>query len=745
MLVRAYRLTDRFGVVLIKCAVALTEATLAGLTVVRLGMWAVVRGIWAVIGGILGVIAAVIALIVRIITPVFRLFGAGMVALSRRAAVSAGGAASGVMARRAARAEITNTVAPDPLRLQNRVLSILVIVLGFIVLGVLIWATDPSRNASAPVGGDASGLNPVLPVQSGGQPATTVASNPLIAPTTVAALPTAVPTATGLPGPITPRGTIAFVVREKGQTDVWAVPVGSRTALRLTNSPSDDRDPAWSPDGTKLAYASHQDGNWEIYVYDLNSGKTARMTYDLSFQGGPSWSPDGEWLAYESYQGNNLDVYVMRIDGSQAPLRLTDNAAPDFSPAWSPDGRTIAFVSWRDGNEDIYTFSLDNPRDDAVVDITNTPDRQEEYPSWSPDGKLIAYSALDEGLEKVFVKQAGDPSLPPQVLVRGRAPTWSPDGASLVLAEDSVDSTHLVAEPFSGAGVGTEIIPVPAGSTHPVWTSGPLPAALVRSGGLPPGVTEPLYVEQVSQPSGDPPYRLKTLTDVKAPNAVLSERVNDSFSALRERSLSATGWDFLGNLEDAFWQINRPPQPGEDRHNWLMTGRSFAINRNAIVGFPAPIEVVREDVNVNTYWSVYVRVADNAQSGQLGEPLRRMPWDFASRNQGDVQAYDEGGRLRAEMPVGYYVDLTQIAEDYGWDRVPSGSDWRANFNSTNYWLFQKRDGLVWYDAMRELYTEGQLAGFVQRPATPAPGELREPITGQNELATQAPVIGGDGG
>ena len=97
------------------------------------------------------------------------------------------------------------------------------------------------------------------------------------------------------------------------------------------------------------------------------------------------------------------------------------------------------------------------------------------------------------------------------------------------------------------------------------------------------------------------------------------------------------------------------------------------------------------------------------------------------------------------MPVGYYVDLTQMAEDYGWDRVPSGSDWRANFNSTNYWLFQKRDGLIWYDAMRELYTEGQLAGFVQRPATPGPGELREPITGQSGLATQAPVLGGDGG
>jgi hypothetical protein len=76
---------------------------------------------------------------------------------------------------------------------------------------------------------------------------------------------------------------------------------------------------------------------------------------------------------------------------------------------------------------------------------------------------------------------------------------------------------------------------------------------------------------------------------------------------------------------------------------------------------------VREDIGVNTYWHVYVRVADDAQSGQLGEPLRTMPWDFASRTRGDVQAYNEGGRIRTTMPAGYYVDLTQLAADYGWD------------------------------------------------------------------------------
>ena len=156
-----------------------------------------------------------------------------------------------------------------------------------------------------------------------------------------------------------------------------------------------------------------------------------------------------------------------------------------------------------------------------------------------------------------------------------------------------------------------------------------------------------------------------------------------------------------------------------------MTGRAVSVTRNAIVGFPPPLEVLREDVDVETYWRILVRVSDDAQSGQLGEPLRHLPWDFASRTAGDVQAYDQGGRFRDEVPQGYYIDFTQLAADYGWLRVPAGRDWRANSNTINYWSLQKRDGLSWFEAMREIYTEDQLGSFVPtvtpsvRPTAPA--------------------------
>lgn len=715
MLLRAYRFTDKLGIVLLKLSTALAYALLAGLGDV-LGVVAyVLRGVFAALALVAGLLVRIFGGLLKGLFAVLRRVGAVGLFLLNLVNRLLGGAAGSVttgagsaMARRAARAEMEAGLAEDPLRAQNRVLSGVTVVLLAALIGVILWATNPTRtstNAPPP-----AVLN--LNAAAATAPAAT-------APT----LPTLIPTATPIPSILQARGTLAYVVRENGQDDIWAVGVGDRTPLRLTNNIEDDRDPAWSPDGRRLAYASRQDGNWEIYIYDVFSGATTRMTYDLSFQGAPRWSPDGQWLVYESYQGNNLDVYVMRADGSEIN-RLTDHPAPDFSPAWSPDGRRIAFVSWRDSSQDVHLFSLDDPRDAASINLSNTPQRDEDYPVWSPDGKLLAYSALDEGIEKVFVKPADDPASVAQALGRGRAPTWSPDGASLVVAVDSIDTTQLVAIPFAGTGFATLVVPVAQGATSPDWSPGPLPQPLVNAGGLPSGSTQPLFIEQEQATNTDPPFKLNSLIAVEAPVSALSDRVNDSFNALRDQVLNEAGWDFLGRLEDAFWPIDRLPQPGEERRNWHMTGRAFSINRNAIVGFPAPIEVLREDIGIETEWRILVRVAEEAQDGQLGEPLRRMPWDFLSRNEGDVDAYNEGGRLRREVPSGYYVDLTRLARDFGWERVASRSDWRANFNSTNYWMFVKPGGLAWYDAMREVYTEGQLGGFTSGNTT-AP-EAAEP-------------------
>ena len=712
MLARAYRLTDKTGVAFIKSCLLALDWLLDGLLLIerrllRPVLRPFVRGIMALVLLVVGLVAG--------------LFGG-----ARKVSQAGSTSTRTAMARRTARAEMAASVPEDPLRRQNRALSLMTLLLLVGLIAVVVWATNPRAETPLPVSGGSAAL---AATTGPGQPAST----PL-----PAALATAVPTATQLPAALAVQGSLAYVVRELGQTDLWASPVAGHAPIRITNSPEDERDPVWSPDGSQLAYASRQDGNWELYLYDVESGETSRLTYDLSFQGGPAWSPDGQWLVYENYQGDNLDVYILRLNSGEAPIRLPGNSeAPDFSPAWSPDGRRIAFTSWRDGNQDIYVFSLD---DQSVVNVTNTPDRNEDFAVWHPDAdtNLIAYSALDSGFDKVFVQSASDVASPPQAVALGSRPAWSPDGNSLIFSADSAGGTQLIAVPFGDASGFAPVIAVPAGTRDPSWTAAPLPASLVNAGGLPAAIVDPLYEEQVTERGTDPPFALNNIGST-VENAVLSDRVNDSFIALREAALNTVGWDLLGRLDAAFWPLDRPPEPGVDRRNWHLAGRAVALPRALIAGFPASLEIVREDVGVNTEWRMFARVADDAQDGQLGEPLRTMPWDFASRTQGDVEAYDEGGRLRRDMPDGYYVDVTELAQDYGWDRVPAGTDWRANANSINFWEFIKTQGLDWYAAMREIYAEGPLINFAPTAAAPASGSAPATPAPAAATATLAPA------
>lgn len=737
MLLRVYRLTDKIGLVLLKLGAAFGDWLLDGLLVsgklVRRGadgifallmiLVSMVLGLgqqlfngilWLLRGG-LRLLRAIGRGLSGVLGFILRLFGrtARTTARASTSAVSAGvRSANHAVARRAARDEIDVILTEDPLKVQNRRLSALVVILGVFVVGAVLWATDPGRaTASAPVAvanvaNDIGAGSSLLVADATAQP--TGETLDVILPVA-----TAIPTATQIPAALQERGSIAFTRREQGQTDLWAVGVGARDPIRITNDVADERDPSWNTDGTRLAYASQQDGNWELYVYDMATQASSRVTFDLAFQANPRWSPDSLWLVYESYLRDNLEIVAVPLDGSQPPQAITNHPAPDFSPVWSPDGRRIAFVSWRDGNQDIYVISLDNP--DELINLTNTPLRNEDHPSWSPDGRFIAFSALEQGSERVFVKAVEQPDVPADVVSFGRTPSWSPAGASIVYAVDSVDGTqtHIQAVPYGQTSdVPTQVLSVPAIAFDPTWSARVLPPQLVSSGGLPLAITNGLFDEQVVEDrDADALIGLQTLPNVQTEQAFLSDRVNDSFNALRERILNESDLDYLRQLDDAFWQLERLPNPGEERRNWHMTGRAFAITRNSLLGFPPPIEVVREDVGVETFWRIYLRVEDDAQTGQLGEPLRQMPWDFLSATQGDVEAYNQGGRLRGDVPSGYYIDLTQLAEDYGWERRAAGSDWRANVATRNFWLFTKTDGLSWYDAMLEIYPEGQLVNF----------------------------------
>jgi TolB protein len=190
------------------------------------------------------------------------------------------------------------------------------------------------------------------------------------------------------------------------------------TVTQITDAPGDDLSPAWSPDGTLIAFSGGGEGNSEIYVVPTTGGEPVNLTNDPGDDFSPAWSPDGTLIAFSSYRGEGLDaeVFLMNADGSDQRA-ITSNDAMDGAPAWSPDGTRIAFESDRDapppespspgmivftaGISDIYVMNADGS---DVVRVTQRADGGgAAHPSWSPDGTYLAYGLGQFGMHGIAI------------------------------------------------------------------------------------------------------------------------------------------------------------------------------------------------------------------------------------------------------------------------------------------------------------------------------------------------------
>jgi hypothetical protein len=194
-----------------------------------------------------------------------------------------------------------------------------------------------------------------------------------------------------------PDGTkIVFSTREDSRWQLYIMNADGTNPTKLTRSVDDERDdyhdPSWSPDGTKIAYSYYTedldddwvDDGYEIYVENANrGGRTLLTDIDETDDFAPDWSPDGTKIAYHSLNFSSIEcnneIYVMNADGTN-PTRLACNPASDISPIWSPDGTKIVFQSNRDGNSEIYVMNADGS---GQTNISNNP-AFEDQPDWGP-------------------------------------------------------------------------------------------------------------------------------------------------------------------------------------------------------------------------------------------------------------------------------------------------------------------------------------------------------------------------
>ncbi len=184
-----------------------------------------------------------------------------------------------------------------------------------------------------------------------------------------------------------PDGTqIAFAGRDAINYDIYIMPASGGDPIRLTRGEGSNLHPAWSPDGTRIGFESNRDGVWDVYTINPQGGDLTNLTNSPSNDGNIAWSPDGTQIAFVSDRDGKLNIYTMNIDGSNL-RQLTRNAGDNVFPAWSPDGRELVFRSTRTGNKQIYRMSVNGT---GLRRLTNHPD-DDDHPAWSPDGRQIAF------------------------------------------------------------------------------------------------------------------------------------------------------------------------------------------------------------------------------------------------------------------------------------------------------------------------------------------------------------------
>jgi hypothetical protein len=198
---------------------------------------------------------------------------------------------------------------------------------------------------------------------------------------------------------------------------------------------------------------------------------------------------------------------------------------------------------------------------------------------------------------------------------------------------------------------------------------------------------------------------LATLENVQALQPRLAAVVAGSFQGLRGRVRDASGYDFLGVLNDAWRGLDHP---FGKLLSWHKTGRAFDVRDWYAPGGQRSLFIAREVIGGLSYFRLYLRAA--RQDGSQGAPIRQSLWETEGRL-ADPELARAGGQAQAP-PAGYFVDFTDLAERAGWTRIPAltppDGDWRARYLDLEFWHYERRNSLSWYAAMRQIYTDEQL-------------------------------------
>lgn len=223
--------------------------------------------------------------------------------------------------------------------------------------------------------------------------------------------------------------------------DLWLRDAAGRTWSRLTSGLSWDRQPAWGPDGASVVFVSDREGNTDLWRVPVNAGGMAgvavRLTRDRDVDVEPTVSMDGS-VIFVRGRGPAARLWVSAADGAERRLTKTESA--ERWPAVSPDGQRVAYVQVTEAGRRLRIRTIASEADSVAV-----ADRAPESPAWSPDGARIAFFSATPRVG-IYVTPL-DGRYVNVVSSRRGEPTWSPDGKTILLAEQAAGEPGYNGDP----------------------------------------------------------------------------------------------------------------------------------------------------------------------------------------------------------------------------------------------------------------------------------------------------------
>lgn len=285
------------------------------------------------------------------------------------------------------------------------------------------------------------------------------------------------PAPTETPSPLTCM--IAFDSERDGNREIYVMGPDGSDPVNLSNDPGDDHHPAWSPDGSQIAFVSSRSYEGEegqyIFVMSADGSHLRRLTSNPNSDF-PDWSDDGSRIVYIS----NDDVWVMNADGSGQPVNLTNSPEKDRQPLWSPDSSQIAWLRGEEFSRNIFLMNADGSDARQITDDGNVHEI-----AWTVDGQLFAnWESVEHGCCNFVMNADGSQVAPAggKGEIQRFLPFWTEDGHRIECNDidfegNGEEDIYLIGEIFPDALLN--ITNAPGADRNPVWPAqcGPLSTA----------------------------------------------------------------------------------------------------------------------------------------------------------------------------------------------------------------------------------------------------------------------------